>query len=213
MANDLTTMMTEVRQWFDVNSVRLADAPLKRIINDVIKDLYRRGDFSVLQDTDTSISTVAGTVTYTLPTTIGRIIGVYVTKSGASTWLKYTDPTSFQETYGDVTTRETPVYFTIWSGSIKFGPPPDGVYTVSIMNFKYPEELSNTTDTHEFMTYAWDAVLYGTLAEVAKYLMESERIPEFLSEYEKRVRRFAIDQTRAGLAGWRPISVEPAEEI
>jgi len=213
MANDLSTMMSEVRQWFDVTSTRLADVPLKRIINDVIKDLYRRGDFGFLQDTDTSISTVNGTQSYTLPASIGRMVGVYLTKSGDSWWMKYAEPKAFQETYVGSSDTGTPLYFTIWSGQLLLGPTPDGTYAVSIMHFEYPEDLEDPADTHAFMTYCWDVILYGALAECAKYLMESERVAEFLTEYSRRFNRFLIDQTRINLAGQRPVSYEPGGEL
>jgi hypothetical protein len=208
MANDLGTMKTEVRLWFDVDDVRLADAPLERIINDVCRDLYRRGDFMFMQDTDTSLTTVSGTQAYTLPSTVGRVIGVYVTNSGDNYWLTYLDPVEFDAMYSSSTTTGSESHYTLWAGTIKIGPTPAGAYQISILNFKYPTLLEDDTDTNTFLDRAWDVILYGTLAEVAKYLMEQDRIMEFSSEYEKRFRRFLIDQTRGYTGSSRPVSVE-----
>lgn len=213
MANTLGQMKTEVRQWFDVTTARLDDVPLERIINDVCKDLYRRGDYLFLQDEDTSITTVAGTAAYTLPSGVGRVTGVYMTRSGSNYWCKYMSPEDYASAqYENLSNGETS-YFTLFGTKIKFGPIPDGAYQVTIMNFQFPEDMEDDTDTNSFLTYAWDVVLFGTLAETAKYLMESDRIMEFSTEYEKRFRRFLIDQTRALTGSNRPTSVETRSEF
>lgn len=209
---NLGVLMTEVRAWFAVDSVRLADTPLKQIINDVIQDLYRRGDFGFLSDTDTSITTTPGDGVYTMPSGVGRVMGVYVTGDG-SWWLKYAEPKAFQESYVDDDSTGAPVHFTIWGGELLLGPTPSGSYQINIMHYAYPDELSSSTDANDFLTYAWDVVLFGTLAEVAKYLMESDRIMEFSTEYQKRFNRFLIDQVRGSWAGQRPASIEPGGEI
>ena len=213
MAKDFGTMQTEVRLWTDtLNDLeRLPTSILKRIINGVLQDLSTRVDWPHLESEE-SYTLASGDFDYDLPDDFGRPMSFWLYSSSQG-WgrVEFCSVEEFDIRYGLTATSDsgTPGRYTVWAEELLFGPTPDSSYTGLFKYYSYPADLEDNSDTNPLMTHAWDVVLYGTLAEVAKFSFEDQRIAMYQAEYDQRFKRLAINAARRRSVGARPISNIP----
>lgn len=213
MAKDLSQMRTEIWKWTDTNRDRVDEDILNRIINDVIADLARNAD-TLFNEFTVTIPTVVGQSDYSLYSAyftdpFSRPFSLWYTgPDGERVRVTYVQSEEFQHIY-EGNTGGDPVDYTIWGESLILGPTPSAVYDMTFRYYGYPAEIFNPSGTNKYFERAWDLVLYGSLTEVCKYLLEDQRLAIFQSDFNKRRLRFFIEQARAKTAGARSESHEP----
>lgn len=133
----------------------------------------------------TTLTTVAGTSTVTLPTDFvemkrAQILGAY------NTVLKYLSP---DEIAADYAWNQTslPVVFTVYGQTMELAPIPDGVYTIELTYFQKLPALSNTNTTNWLLASWPNVYLYAALCEAQPYLMNDERLPVFQAKYKEAI--------------------------
>lgn len=140
-----------------------------------------------METIDTSITTVAGTQAYNLPT--GYLEMRYVAfRTSPYTILQYMSPGDFFRIYNDGQGNGAPVYYTIVGKEIFLGHTPDSANVLEIGFFKRPTELSTSNATNDILTNFPDLYLYGSLAETSPFLMQDERLPVWTSLYKEGVK-------------------------
>ena len=139
-----------------------------------------------MESVDTSITTVAGTQSYDLPT--GYLEMRYVTwQSNPYTFLAYMTPPDFFRVYNAGEGSGSPSYYTIVGSKIYLGKQPDAANVLELGFFKRPTALSSSNTTNDILTYFPDLYLYASLAESEPFLMNDERLPVWAGLYKEGV--------------------------
>ena len=158
-----------------------------------------------MESVDTSITTVAGTQSYDLPT--GYLEMRYVTwQSNPYTFLAYMSPSDFFRVYNAGVGSGSPGYYTIVGSKIYLGKQPDAANVLELGFFKRPTALSDLNTTNDVLTEFPDLYLYGSLAETSPFLMQDERLAVWSSLYKEGVRT-ANESAQRGRVSAAPLQM------
>ena len=139
-----------------------------------------------METIDTTITTVAGTQSYSLPT--GYLEMRFVTwQSNPYTFLAYMSPPDFFRVYNAGVASGSPTYYTIVGSTIYWGKKPDAANVLELGFFKRPTALSSSSTSNDILTYFPDLYLYASLAESEPFLMNDERLPVWAGLYKEGV--------------------------
>ena len=138
-------------------------------------------------NTDTSITTVAGTQSYALPT--GYIEATTVIfQSDPYCTLRFMSNTDFYNKYNTSQSSGKPTYFTIVGSNILLGIAPNSATTLQINYYKSLTALSDSNATNDILTNYPELYLYGSLAESAPFIMQDERINTWATLYKEAIK-------------------------
>tara|TARA_A200000113_G_scaffold105517_1_gene94809 strand:+ start:3997 stop:4626 length:630 start_codon:yes stop_codon:yes gene_type:complete len=138
-------------------------------------------------NTDTSITTVAGTQSYALPT--GYIEATTVIfQSDPYCTLRFISNSDFYNKYNASQSRGKPTYFTILGSNILLGVAPDTATTLQINYYKTLTALSDSNATNDILTNYPELYLYGSLAESAPFIMQDDRINTWATLYKEAIK-------------------------
>ncbi len=138
-------------------------------------------------NTDTSITTVAGTQSYALPT--GYIEATTVIfQSDPYCTLRFMSNTDFYNKYNTSQSSGKPPYFTIVGSNILLGIAPNSATTLQINYYKSLTALSDSNATNDILTNYPELYLYGSLAESAPFIMQDERINTWATLYKEAIK-------------------------
>ena len=154
--------------------IALAEARFNRILR--IRDM---------ETVSTSISTVAGTREYSLPTGFVQMKEFHLT-TDPITPLSYITPEMMSRMWAGSTTGK-PMVFTIIADNVRLGPSPDAVYTTSMLYYKTFTALSTDNTTSEMLTNNPDVYLYGTLLEAEPFIMNDERVQLWATAFKQAI--------------------------
>ena len=154
--------------------ISLAEARFNRVLR--IRDM---------ETVSTAISTAAGTREYSLPTGFVQMKEFHLT-TDPLTPLAYITPEMMTRMWAG-SAKSKPQVFTIIADNVRLGPNPDAVYTTSMLYYKTFTALSASNTTSDMLTNNPDVYLYGTLLEAEPFIMNDERVPLWLSAFEKAV--------------------------
>jgi len=154
--------------------ISLAEARFNRVLR--IRDM---------EVVSTSISTVAGTREYSLPTRFVQMKEFHLT-TDPLTPLSYITPEMMTRMQAG-SSKSKPQVFTIIADNVRLGPNPDAVYTTSMLYYQAFAALSDAATTNDMLTNNPDVYLYGTLLEAEPFIMNDERVPLWLAAFEKAV--------------------------
>jgi hypothetical protein len=138
-------------------------------------------------NTDTSITTVAGTQSYALPT--GYIEATTVIfQSDPYCTLRFISNSDFYNKYNASQSRGKPTYFTIVGSNILLGVAPNSATTLQINYYKSLTALSDSNASNDILTNYPELYLYGALAESAPFIMQDERINTWGNLYKEALK-------------------------
>ena len=158
-----------------------------------------------METVDTSITTVAGTQSYDLPT--GYLELRYaMLQTSPYTMLQYMSPADFFRVYNAGEGSGMPVYYTIVGKKIYLGHEPDSANVLELGFFKTPTALSDSNTTNDVLTDFPDLYLYGSLAETSPFLMQDERLAVWASLYKEGVRT-ANESAQRGRVSAAPLQM------
>jgi hypothetical protein len=80
-----------------------------------------------------------------------------------------------------------PVFYTVLQSEFEFAPIPDTNYTLEMLYYAKPLQLSNANTSNIFLTNYPDALLYGSLMEAEPYLINDARVQLWGSMYDRAV--------------------------
>ena len=138
-------------------------------------------------NTDTSITTVAGTQSYSLPTGYLEATTVLFQSNPYRT-LRFISNTDFYNKYNTSLTSGKPTYFTIVGINILLGHAPDTATTLQINYYKSLTSLSDSNTTNDILTNYPELYLYGSLAESAPFIMQDDRINTWAALYKEALK-------------------------
>ena len=138
-------------------------------------------------NTDTSITTVAGTQSYALPTGYLEATTV-IFQSDPYCTLRFMSNTDFYNKYNTSQSSGKPTYFTIVGSNILLGIAPNSATTLQINYYKSLTALSDSNATNDILTNYPELYLYGSLAESAPFIMQDERINTWATLYKEAIK-------------------------
>jgi len=138
-------------------------------------------------NTDTSITTVAGTQSYALPTGYVEATTV-IYQSDPYRTLIFINNSDFYNKYNISQSRGKPTHFTILGTNILLGVAPDSATTLQINYYKSLSSLSDDNTTNTILTNYPELYLYGSLAESAPFIMQDERINTWAGLYKEALK-------------------------
>ena len=136
-------------------------------------------------DAKTTLTTVAGTATLSLPSDMVemrrlQIVGSY------NTVLRYVSPDQIGADY-DQNLQARPSEFTVIGGNLELAPIPDSAYSLELVYKQRVPALSNTNTTNWVLT-GWPSIyLYGTLVQACSYVLDFERQAVAQKMYQEAV--------------------------
>ena len=158
-----------------------------------------------MEAVDTSITTVSGTQSYTLPT--GYLEMRYVMyQSNPYQFLAYMTPPDFFRVYNEGEGSGTPQYYTIVSDKIYLGNMPDAAQTLELGMFKRPTALSDTNTSNDILNNFPDLYLYAALSESSPFLMADERLQVWAGLYKEGVKT-ANESAQRGRTSSAPLQM------
>ena len=112
----------------------------------------------------------------------------FVAANGASRYLKFATHDELEETGLAAASPGFPERFTHEATEYLFAPSPNATYTANVVYYKKIPALSDAAPTNWLLTEAPDLYLYGALKHAQAYLMDDERWPGFVAQYEQILR-------------------------
>jgi len=94
-----------------------------------------------------------------------------------------------------------PVFYTMRGNEMEFAPKPDSAYTLQMLYYSKPTELSSTNASNEFLANYPDALLYAALLEAEPYLMNDARTTTWSSLYNQAVTRINTSDEESEFSG------------
>ena len=163
--SDLTTQIPDF--------ITLAEKRLKR-------DLRIRQMLKVV-----TTDMTAGDSTVSLPSDFLSMRGIYLSTNPVRT-IEYLSNPSF---FANARTTESgvPTKYTVLASEFQFAPIPDSAYTLSMLYYAAPTELSSSVSSNVFLATCPDLLLYGALGEAEPYLMNDARIQTWAALYDRGV--------------------------
>ncbi|HAI39219.1 MAG TPA: hypothetical protein DCM40_14400 [Maribacter sp.] len=156
-------------------------------------------------NTDTSITTVAGTQSYALPTGYLEATTI-IFQSDPFCTLRFISNTDFYNKYNNSQARGKPTYFTVVGTNILLGVPPNSATTLQVNYYKKLDTLSDSNTTNTILTNYPELYLYGALAESAPFIMQDERINVWGTLYKEALKN-ANDTSSRGSTTSSPLQM------
>ena len=162
---DLTTQIPDF--------ITLAEKRLKR-------DLRIRQMLKVVTATTTAADSTVG-----LPSDFLSMRDLHVSTNPVSS-IEYLSPSNF---YRNARTTESgvPTKYTVLASEFVFAPIPDSAYTLSMLYYAAPTELSSSVSSNVFLVTCPDLLLYGALGEAEPYLLNDSRIQTWAALYDRGI--------------------------
>ncbi len=138
--------------------------------------------FCQQQITSTTLTTVSGTSTVTLPTDWLRIIRANVSDQYQA--LELISPHKFDQLYADASTG-VPRHYLIEADSLVLGPTPSSAYTIELTYYAEIPALSDSATTNWLLTRWPNVYLFGALCESAPYTGDDSRLQMWEARYQQ----------------------------
>ena len=194
--SNYSELQTAVTNWLDRSDlaarvpefIALGEARIGRL-------LRVRG----IESRDTSITTVAGTEYYTLPTDFLEARNVQMNTNPIRV-LRYMTPEQMDLEYPSNTTGVT-TSFSIIGEEIQLKPIPDTAATLEIAYYARLAPLSGTNTTNWLTNNAPDLLLYAALIEAEAYLVNDPRVQIWKSAFDLAITEWNLQDQRGRHSG------------
>jgi hypothetical protein len=173
-----TGLQSSIADWLH----KASNSAFISVIPDIITLAEKRinGDLDArLQDTVSTLATVAGTQTVASPTDVVNIRSLTL-QSSPNVVLDYLTPDQFNTQYA-AGTSEQPRAFTIIGTNIYLGPIPDAVYSIQCIYKALVPALSSGSPTNWLLTNYPQVYLAACLVTAARWL---RRPKDEIADYE-----------------------------
>ena len=191
MAKTFLNLQDDLATWLKKDTTSLPIAIRKDLINIAQRDFSTRFNTKYNQMTD-SFVTIQNDFDYTVPVGFKHHIDFwYAGTDNAHVSLIYKDKSEFDALFPDTTDTGQPSHFSIWADTLFLGPTPDAVYTINRLYFRIRPDLVADGDDNKLLQEAWELVLWKALALTESFGLDDERIPVWLTSYERDAQKFA----------------------
>jgi hypothetical protein len=195
-----SALQTSIADWL----LRPGDTTISTIAPDLItlfeaeaRDRLK----SRFAETETTLSTVAGTATVALPSDFWEPRALKISSSDPVAHLVYMTPDELDTEWPFAGDRGQPVNFTIQGTNLRLAPVPDAVYTLTLLYQQGITALSASNTTNWLLTRYPDLYLFGSLALADAYIGDDERIAGWTAAKEAAFNRIAQSDVKARWGG------------
>ena len=201
MALTYSQLVTQIRNYTEVDSNGLSDSTLSVIVQNTENRIYRELNIDAFR-LYASAATVAGTTTISVPSGLRNIRYVeMITPGTQETSIVEQKDSSYMSEFnnlpGNSTYYDKPRYYANFNETTWFvAPTPNTTYAINIAYYQQPASITSTTSATTYVSvYAQDVLLYGCLVETYKYLKgPADMIQTYEQSYQQAVRSFGDEQ-------------------
>lgn len=179
-----TDLQTSVITWLH----RTGDADIAAVVPDWIALAEKRinGDLDArLQDTVTTLTTIASTATVASPIDVVNIRSLTV-QASPNIVIDYLSPDQFNQQYAFGDTG-TPRMYTVVGANIYLGPTPDAVYSIQCVYKAQVPALSSGSPTNWLLTNYPQVYLFATLCTSVMYTRDESTTPVWENLYREAI--------------------------
>ena len=203
MALTYSQLVTQIRNYTEVDSNGLSDSTVSVIVQNTENRIYRELNIDAYRLYASAVTT-AGTTTISVPSGLRNIRYVeMISPSGEINNLEQKDSSymaEFNNFPNSSTYYEKPRYWANWNETTWFvAPTPNTTYTINIAYYSQGTSITagnSATSTTYISTFAQDLLLYGSLVEAYKYLKgPPDMIQVYEQSYQQARESFGVEQT------------------
>lgn len=139
-------------------------------LNETYRKVTSKERWPFLEAQDKSLSTAAGTSSYSLATLNYRnldAVRIEITAQQQYVDLRYLSPQAFRSYEHIDRDQATPVYWTVYANQLHFWPVPDAVYLITIDYINEPPDLVSGADTPVIPLPYHDLLVWGAVKSLA----------------------------------------------
>jgi hypothetical protein len=153
-----------------------------------------------LRASETTLSGTTSGDTIAIPAVLNAIERVELTVGTTRYTLGYTSPNDIERL---TIAAGLPTRFTVENGSIRLIATPQGAYSYSVYYLPTPDFLSSTAPSNALLSAHPDVYLWGSLTELARYIMDDQMEAKYLAAYTSAVDsiRKADERKRLPISG------------
>ena len=204
MALTYSQLVTQIRNYTEVDSNGLSDSTLSVVVQNAENRIYRELNIDAFR-LYASAATTAGTTTISVPSGLRNIRYVeMITPVTSEASVVEQKDSSFMSEFnnlpGNSTYYDKPRYYANFNETTWFvAPTPNTTYAINIAYYSQGTSItagSSTTSTTYISTFAQDLLLYGSLVETYKYLKGPDNmIQVYEQSYQQARESFGVEQT------------------
>ena len=203
MALTYSQLVTQIRNYTEVDSNGLSDSTLNVIVQNAENRIYRELNIDAFRLYASAVTT-AGTTTISVPSGLRNIRYVeMISPDGEISNLEQKDSSymaEFNNFPNSSTYYEKPRYWANWNETTWFvAPTPNTTYAINIAYYSQGTSITagnSATSTTYISTFAQDLLLYGSLVETYKYLKgPADMIQVYEQSYQQARESFGVEQT------------------
>lgn len=203
MALTYSQLVTQIRNYTEVDSNGLSDSTLNVIVQNAENRIYRELNIDAYRLYASAVTT-AGTTTISVPSGLRNIRYVeMISPDGEISNLEQKDSSymaEFNNFPNSSTYYEKPRYWANWNETTWFvAPTPNTTYAINIAYYSQGTSITagnSATSTTYISTFAQDLLLYGSLVETYKYLKGPDNmIQVYEQSYQQARESFGVEQT------------------
>jgi len=186
MGKEFSTIVTNV-----ANEIKDTSSQMKEVIKNYCNIRYRKAvktaNWEFYND-DYTVTTVAGTASYTLPADFRKELGVCDHNGNALTYISYH---ALRENYGSsINEQGQPIHYTVFYDNsnvqkIRLHPVPSDAVIISVPYLVKPAALSADSDT--LLEYFDDVVETGAIADSWRYKRQFAKARDFELLFENQL--------------------------
>jgi hypothetical protein len=144
-------------------------------------------------ETSSSISTVSGTETISIPSDL-VMIKAAVIQTNPNVVLQQKDLTTLLNDNPSTATG-TPASYAAFGTSLYLRPVPGTAQTIKLFYYNSPTPLSDSNTSNTILTKYPDLLLYGALIEITAHVEDDERLQIWKGAFDEAVKDITEDNT------------------
>lgn len=153
----------------------------------------------------TTLTTVAGADTVTLPDTVTEVRHAVV-QTSAQIALESVSNQVIDARYGAAASGR-PVVYCVVGSTLRLGPTPDAAYTLELTHYAPIAALSDGAPINWVLSAHPDLYLYGALVQASPYLGDDVRVQTWAALYARALEAVEAADNRAQWAG-SPVAMQ-----
>lgn len=180
--NNYATLQTTIASYLARSDLTASIPDFIRLAeNRLSRDLRIR---QMLQIATTS--TVAATSTLEIPADFLAMKDIHINSTNPIGTITFQSPSNFYRNTRATATGQ-PKFYTALGSEFQLSPIPDAVYTIQMLYYVNPPNMSSTVSSNLWLANTPDLLLYAALGEAEPFLMNDERLATWSAMYDRGV--------------------------
>jgi hypothetical protein len=203
-------LKTAIGDWLGKDYNQLNDTIRGQIINIAQRDLLRSYDLR-FGELAYALTTAGSDQEYNVPDGYSRTYSMWYMSGADKVDIIPLTKEEFDKKFEDNTTTGAPTHYTIWANKLYLGPMPDAIYNVKWNVRVMLDDLADGSpnNTNDLVTWAWEVLMFKSLALATKYLIEDARAAIWEAEATRLENNLVREHSREKSVHRRPITNEP----